>query len=496
MARLSDVAKMSKASVAARSQKKSLPLAGESSADAVIITLVTEEVPISATVASPGSPGSDSCYYAVPSGAVDSALPVEMEENTLTSKGDDNSASPRDLVTASGEENDIHIVGGDKRNEGSAGRPVQSYANLLKASAQLEELGTPTEHVTGVPFVLIPDENIEAAKKEFKDFIFARFHGEFPAMGRIIGVINAIWAKSGPRIFVHNLGKGCYLLRVTNPKGKEWLLYRTCWNIAGFPMFVAPWSPDFTPEEAPLTSAVVPVELRNVPYLLFNNQSLSRLATAIGKPDSLAPETERKENFEVAKLYVKVDLTKKLPTRIISGFSNGRECEISVSYPWLPVKCSACGKYGHSTERCRIRKMEVSDSRRRERSVSAEKERMRQHSRPSRARDKMKTLQTPKEHGGVDTALEEGEISLSANLEESAEIASKELLEASNLGSEELVGRGEIEGEPHPPANRSSGDAQLNSSASGHHDSPAEETEAPFFLVHGMKSGRRCKSHQ
>lgn len=38
-----------------------------------------------------------------------------------------------------------------------------------------------------------------------------------------------------------------------------------------------------------MTTAVVPVELRGVPYLLFNKQSLSRLVTAVGKPLSLAP---------------------------------------------------------------------------------------------------------------------------------------------------------------------------------------------------------------
>ena len=103
-------------------------------------------------------------------------------------------------------------------------------------------------------------------------------------------------------------------------------------------MFVAPWSPDFAPEEAPLTSVVVPVELRNVPYLLFNNQSLSRLATAVGRPVSVAPETQRKEKFQVAKLYVEVDLLKPLPDTIISCFSNGREFRIDVSYPWLPIK--------------------------------------------------------------------------------------------------------------------------------------------------------------
>lgn len=229
---------------------------------------------------------------------------------------------------------------------------VRNYAALLKSSAQLQQLGTPVEHVSGAPFVLIPDENIEAAKIEFKDFIYARFHGDYPSMGKIIGIVNAVWAKTGPRIFVHNLGHGTYLLRVTSPRTREVLLSRTCWNIGGLPMFIAPWAPDYSPEEPPLTDAIVPVEMRNVPYLLFNKESLSRIATAVGKPESLAPETERKENFEVAKLFVRVDLTAPLPNKIISGFSNGREVVIDVSYPWLPVQCELCKKYGHKSSKC------------------------------------------------------------------------------------------------------------------------------------------------
>ncbi|CAH2047747.1 unnamed protein product, partial [Thlaspi arvense] len=50
------------------------------------------------------------------------------------------------------------------------------------------------------------------------------------------------------------------------------------------------------------------------------------LATAVGKPESLAPETERKLNFEIAKIWVRVNLLAPLPKKIISGFSNGREC--------------------------------------------------------------------------------------------------------------------------------------------------------------------------
>lgn len=79
-------------------------------------------------------------------------------------------------------------------------------------------------------------------------------------MGRKIGVLNAVWARSGPRIFVHSMGSGTFLLRVPNPKIRELLLSRNAWNIAGLPMFVALWSPDFSPDQLPLTHVVVPVE--------------------------------------------------------------------------------------------------------------------------------------------------------------------------------------------------------------------------------------------
>ncbi|KAF3564611.1 hypothetical protein DY000_02017990 [Brassica cretica] len=266
--------------------------------------------------------------------------------------------------------------------------PMKNYADLLKNSTQLQELGTPVEHVSGAPFVLIPDENIEAAKLEFKDFIYAQFHGEYPSMGKIMGVVNAVWARTEQKIYVHNIGQGMYLLRVINQKTREVLLSRTCWNIGGLPMFVAPWSPDYSPDEPPLTTAIVPVEIRNVPYLLFNRESLSCIATAVGKPDSLAPETERKENFEVAKLYVRVDLTAPLPSRIISGFSNGREVEIDVSYPWLLVKCDVCKKFGHSSVKCAVGEIKAAPAKTGARKTPPHTSRRRSKSRPGRSIEK------------------------------------------------------------------------------------------------------------
>lgn len=82
--------------------------------------------------------------------------------------------------------------------------PPRNLVALIQVSAKLEELGTPTQHISGAPFVLIPDENLDAAREEFKDFIYAKFHYKASSMGRVISVVNAIRARLGPIIFVAN----------------------------------------------------------------------------------------------------------------------------------------------------------------------------------------------------------------------------------------------------------------------------------------------------
>ncbi|KAL0735337.1 hypothetical protein Bca4012_011547 [Brassica carinata] len=405
-----------KSPASVKSLKQSSSLASASSADAVITTNVAEMADSKAMELVVRSSSASSADLA----AVSPLSPVSetpLGVNTATTTVAETVSTPTvDVEVSTG----VPVIRSptspstqDALLDESVG--VKNYTSLLKESATLEELGTPTEHVSGAPFVFIPDDNIAAAKEEFSDFIFARFHGDCPPIGRIIGVVNAIWTKTGPRIFVHHVGPGEYLLKITNVKTREALLGKTCWNISGYPMFVAPWSPEFNPEDVPLTNAVVPVELREVPYLLFINESLSRLATAVGKPVSLAPETERKENFQVAKLYVRVDLTKKLPSNIISGFSNGREVDISVSYPWMPMKCDSCGKYGHLRAKCKV--LTPGQERERKRSVSpvGQRPKPRQKSRRGRRRSVTLVPHSVKEDVVADdpaelSTLEEGEI--------------------------------------------------------------------------------------
>ncbi|KAF8100608.1 hypothetical protein N665_0220s0012 [Sinapis alba] len=261
------------------------------------------------------------------------------------------------------------------------------------------------------------------------------------------------------------------------------LLARTCWNIAGLPMFVAPWSPEFTPEEATMQSAVVPVELRNVPYMLFNKESLSRLATAVGKPVSLAPETERKENFQ----------------------------EIAVSYHWLPLKCEVCAKYGHLREKCRVQGAGHASQRKRSKRPTGAANKGRNKSRQGRVKvaDMRSSGDHDSRHTGNNLPLEEGEIpqpDLSAGKGEE-DRKSQGITQTRN--DESRDSGQDVDGNVPSASNGSivaanlpdtePGDLQKQRTVS-HTSSQFVETrehtsrtvdDAPFFLVNRGKSGRK-----
>ncbi|CAA7043519.1 unnamed protein product [Microthlaspi erraticum] len=282
--------------------------------------------------------------------------------------------------------------------------------------------------------------------------------------------------------------------------------------IAGLPMFVAPWSPEFTPEQPQLTSAVVPVELRGVPYLLFNKKSLSRIATAVGKPVSLAPETERKENFEVAKVWVRVNLLAELRTRIVTGFSNGREVEVTVTYPWLPSKCGHCGKFGHESRLCNHQSFKVAATAQRDKRSKSRGPKTQPQQRPGRSRSRSRITRTPRAIPAeeVSDRLDMGNQKKQEQEEVASSVAIKESESGPHISTEPLA-----EEVKPPPQKETRREKEVKSSQLISRDwdsrSPAvivthenvdapvgpalqsrAENDAPFFLISNRKSGRKC----
>src|SRR5690606_35689508 len=104
---------------------------------------------------------------------------------------------------------------------------------------------------------------------------------------------------------------------------------------------VSKLSPVEYESEAKLTTLWV--HLKKVLMSMYSWEGLSFISSAAGIPDKLHPETIACTNLEVAKVCVKADLSKQLP-KMINFTIKGEDTLVEFSYPWLPSKCSVCGK--------------------------------------------------------------------------------------------------------------------------------------------------------
>ena len=126
-----------------------------------------------------------------------------------------------------------------------------------------------------------------------------------------------------------------------------------CWH----PYDCQKWSTKM--EEKKQEEEAIPmwVHLTKVPLHMFSWEALSFMTSTVGYPVHLHPETIACSNFEEAKIFVNVDVTKTLP-REIEFAIDGKEFTAEFYYPWLPSRCNICEKWGHNDKVCVMKKKE------------------------------------------------------------------------------------------------------------------------------------------
>lgn len=207
---------------------------------------------------------------------------------------------------------------------------------------------------SGEACVKIPNSVIERNKKSWECFVMGQFYIEPPSQGTIHNIVNGIWSRNYRDIVVSKMEGNAFLFRIPNAAVRNRVLTQRLWQIEGQTMFVAKWEPGVIPEKPELTSAPIWLELRNVPFQFYNDESLERIASLVGDPKVLHPSTANKTNLEVAKVFTLIDPRKPLPEAVNVQFDSGDICRILVSSPWMPPVCSFCKEIGHSLKRCKV----------------------------------------------------------------------------------------------------------------------------------------------
>lgn len=205
---------------------------------------------------------------------------------------------------------------------------------------------------SGESCVTIPNSVIEKNRKSWDSFIIGQFYSDPPSQGTIQTIINGIWSKQFRDITVSKMEGFAFLFRIPNASTRAYVLKQCLWQIEGQTMFVAKWEPGIVPVKPELTSAPIWLELRDVP-LQFFNEALEHIASQVGDPKFLYPQTANKTNLEVAKVFTIIDPRVPLPEAVNARFESGEIRRIRVSIPWMPPVCSFGKEVGHPLRRCK-----------------------------------------------------------------------------------------------------------------------------------------------
>ena len=234
----------------------------------------------------------------------------------------------------------------------------ESWVSVAQGKQVLKKFEFEMLESEGKKLIEVPSAIIEKGNPLWEDFVVARFLETAPHIAKVHMIVNKIWAfgEKNQKLDVYEMDATTMRIRITNEKIRGKVVRRGMWNIAWVPMIVSNWSPEVDASKASLIPLWVHVT--GVPMSMYSWDGLSFITSAAGEPDHFHPETLACTNFDIAKVFVKADLSKGLPEKIDYTIQ-GTVTTVHFNYPWLPPKCTKCGRWGHFETFCKEVRREI-----------------------------------------------------------------------------------------------------------------------------------------
>lgn len=135
-------------------------------------------------------------------------------------------------------------------------------------------------------------------------------------------------------LYLHD--EGYYIEKLYTVGYLKDILYGGPYIINGRPVILKQWTPDFDIKVEFLMEIPLWISFPNLPMRYWGNKTLSKLASAIGKPLFADECTTKQTRISYARILVEANVIIKLPTELTLQEPSGRMIQLQVEYEWKP----------------------------------------------------------------------------------------------------------------------------------------------------------------
>ncbi|WMV59334.1 hypothetical protein MTR67_052719 [Solanum verrucosum] len=117
------------------------------------------------------------------------------------------------------------------------------------------------------------------------------------------------------------------------------IFYNGPYTINNKPIILKSWSIDFDLSKEFPTEIPLWIKFPNLPMTCWSKDSLSRIASTVGKPVYADECTAKQTRISFSQMLIEVNVSNPLPDEITVLESNGRQIKQVATYDWRPKFC-------------------------------------------------------------------------------------------------------------------------------------------------------------
>ncbi|KAI8014895.1 hypothetical protein LOK49_LG05G02349 [Camellia lanceoleosa] len=292
------------------------------------------------THVSPKAPETHSLAFQVE----DAVSPTTIQVHSAST---DTTAPPTTIISAT-------TLHGNSHGNTSSSKTFKD-AVLFPFSSQQEADSPPDPFVSAVPrddavvdevyptISLSPDD-LTRIRNPWKHSIIIKLLGKSLGYNYLMSKVRTLWKPSGTCHGL-DLGNHFFLIKFQEEANLTKVLSNGTWYIGNHFLSVRRWEPEFQPQTAVISSAIIWAHLVSLPIEFYDRSVLERIGHKLGKLIKVDIYTATGNRGRFARICIQVDLNKPpMPTIRIDNILQ------RVAYEGLPNICFHCGLVGHTID--------------------------------------------------------------------------------------------------------------------------------------------------